>query len=399
VKIRGILKQSYKGNLTKIYLFKFFTSLHLVGGILIPFFRDWGGLDFTQILFLQSWFSFWIFILEIPTGAVADFFGRKQSLALGAIVNAIAALVYGSFPSFYIFLLAEFLWAISAALLSGADNAFTYDTLRKLGKTKSSKRVFSKIESIGKTALLIGSPIGSIVAASLGLNVPNLLMFFPFMLAFAVALTFKEPVSRKVVESKRYLTIIKDGFKYFAKNDILKILAVDTIIISSLAYFMIWFFQPMLERAGVNIVYFGLVHALLVLSQIVIMNSFGKLEKLLGNKKRLLLLSSLLLGAAFMMGSFSNSLPMILLVIVIGGGFGLSRSVLFSSYLNKYIESSKRATVLSTISMFRRFLLVILNPLVGKMADWSLEYTLFALGIAVIVFTVFSRVEEKYLVD
>lgn len=383
----------------KIYLFKFFSSLHLIGGIIIPFFRDWGGINFTQILFLQSWFSFWIFILEVPTGAVADFLGRKQSLALGAVINAVAAVIYGSYPGFYVFLLGEFLWAVSAALLSGADQAFTYDTLKKLGKTRTSKQVFSKIESIGKLGLLVGSPIGSLIAVKLGLNLPTILMSIPFAIAFVIALTFKEPKARRSAESKRYISIIKDGFRYFKNNDVLRILAVDTIIVSSMAYFMIWFYQPMLEKTEVGVVYFGIVHSLLVLSQIVIMNSFGRLEKFLGSKKRLILLSALTLGAAFIAGAFTDSVIVILLVIIVGGGFGLSRSVLFSSYMNKYIESSKRATVLSTVSMFRRFLLVILNPLVGKMADWSFEYTLFSIGLFIIIFTVFSRVEEKYLVD
>ena len=29
---------------------------HFVSAILVPFFRDWGGLDLAQILFLNAWF-------------------------------------------------------------------------------------------------------------------------------------------------------------------------------------------------------------------------------------------------------------------------------------------------------------------------------------------------------
>ena len=103
----------FRSNLWKIYLFEFLTQFNLVSGVLVPFFTDWGNITFTQVMILQSWFMFWIFILEIPTGAFADYIGRKQSLALATLFNIVAVFIYGSIPNFYIFLLGEFLWAIS----------------------------------------------------------------------------------------------------------------------------------------------------------------------------------------------------------------------------------------------------------------------------------------------
>jgi len=55
----------------EIYLFwivDFILGLELIGSVLLIFFRDWGGLNQTQTQMLQSWFTLWIFILEIPTG-------------------------------------------------------------------------------------------------------------------------------------------------------------------------------------------------------------------------------------------------------------------------------------------------------------------------------------------
>ena len=92
-------------------------------------------------------------------------------------------------------------------------------------------------------------------------------------------------------------------------------------------------------------------------------------------------------------------LLLILLVIILGGGFGLSRGPLFTSYINKYIPSPQRATVLSTISMLERFVLVIVTPFVGMLADWSLSYTFIILGCLAVVFSFVSRIEEKHLID
>ncbi len=118
-----------------------------MSGVLIPFFTDWGGISFTQIMILQSWFLFWIFVLEIPIGTIADFFGRKHSLFIVCIVNTVGVLVYVNAPNFYVFMLAEFLWAASVALVSGADEAFVYDTLKKIKRTDESKKIFGRIEN------------------------------------------------------------------------------------------------------------------------------------------------------------------------------------------------------------------------------------------------------------
>jgi hypothetical protein len=45
-------------------------------------------------LFLNAWFMSWNFLLEIPTGTVADFLGRKFFLVLG-----IAAIVFSFVPN------------------------------------------------------------------------------------------------------------------------------------------------------------------------------------------------------------------------------------------------------------------------------------------------------------
>ncbi len=388
-----------RANLWKIYLFKFFVSFHFIAGVLVPFFIDWGGINFTQIMILQSWFMLWIFLLEIPTGTVADYLGRKHSLVLACGVNTIAAFIYASMPNFYIFLLGEFLWAMSAALLSGADEAFVYDTLKKINETKKSKQIFGRIESFGLAGIMIGAPIGSFIADQFGLRAPMLLLIVPFSIAFLIALTFKEPKTTQKIESKRYINILKDGVKFFYRNRVLKILAIDMIFIASIAYFMIWLYQPMLKQAGINIAYFGIVHAAFVVSQILIINNYQRLEKIFGSKKRLIFFSAAITGVMFIIGGLTTFIPLVLLAIILSGGFGLSRRPLFVSYMNKYIPSPKRATVLSTISMIRRFALVIINPAVGLLVDWSLNYTLIILGVAAIVFSLISKVEESHLID
>src|SRR3989344_4225458 len=204
---------SFQANIWKMYVFKFLLNMHFIGGVLVPFFLDWGQISFTQLMILESFFVFSIFLLEVPTGAVADYFGRKISLIFAAIMISIAAFVYSSYPNFYVFLLGEFLWAAGLAFLSGADEALVYDSLKEIKSEKKSKKIFGRFTSFGMTALMVSAPIGSIIASTFGLRYTMRFMVIPFFLAFLLAMTFKEPITKKKIESKKYMDTLLNGIK------------------------------------------------------------------------------------------------------------------------------------------------------------------------------------------
>ena len=135
------------------------------------------------------------------------------------------------------------------------------------------------------------------------------------------------------------------------------------------------------------------------LMQIAVISNFNRLEKWLGSRKRLLFLSAFLTGVFFIVLSVPRVVPLVIGAIILSAGFGLSRGPLFSSYMNKYIPSDKRATVLSTTSMLRTFSIVIVNISAGLLADWSIPATLLILGIAIILFSFISKIKEEHLID
>ncbi len=184
---------SYESNIKKANLYKFLISFTLFSGVLIPFFLDWGKISFTEVMILQSWFMLWIFILEIPTGVIADKIGRKNTLILAGLSFSLATIIYPSIPSLYIFLIAEFLFAVGVSLVSGSLNAIIYDSLKEIGKEKNSKKVFLRLSTFSRIALLVSAPIGSIIAKTLGSRMPFFLTTIPFALSFIIALTMKEP--------------------------------------------------------------------------------------------------------------------------------------------------------------------------------------------------------------
>ena len=72
---------------------------------------------------------------------------------------------------------------------------------------------------------------------------------------------------------------------------------------------------------------------------------------------------------------------------------------LFFSYMNKYIVSESRATVLSFVSMARSVTAAVLNVIFGYFVDIDTSKTLFVIGVIVLVFAFASRVKDEHLKD
>ena len=89
------------------------------------------GLEMQDIFILQVIFSIAVVILEVPSGYIADRFGRTLSLKLGAVAMTTGYFLYWWFPVFLGFIAAELLLALSASFLSGAKEALIHESLNE----------------------------------------------------------------------------------------------------------------------------------------------------------------------------------------------------------------------------------------------------------------------------
>lgn len=366
----------------RILWYSLFKDFAFFSAVLIPFFTDWGHITLFQVQLLQSWFSLWVFIFEVPTGALADKIGRKHSIALGSFIVACAVLIYGSLPSYPIFLLAEMLFALGYAFTSGADQALLYDTLKSEGREDDSKKMLGRADAIHLLGIGLAAPIGSLLATRLGINAPMYLSAIPLLTAALIGWSIKEPkIHSEGSESPKYLEIVRRGFGQIKHSLLLRALALDSVMVSAAAYFVIWFYQPLLQRLGIPLIYFGYFHTLLLAVEIGISSNFALFEKFFGRDHHYLRSSAIVTALSFILVAIYPSLVTVIILVVIGGGIGLTRATYLTAIASKHIGSRERATVLSTLGMFRRLALVILNPLIGFIATGSLSLAIFIVGL------------------
>lgn len=311
-----LIRNNIKGTVWKFYAFSFLTHVTFFSAVLIPFFTQWGNISLFQVQLLQSWFMLCIFVLEVPTGAIADFFGRKTSLILGCLLWIIGALVYGSIPNFYIFLLGEFILAFGTALISGADSALLYDSLKELDREGESKKYFGRVHTMELIAMMVSAALGSLLAARFGVNSTMLLTSIPFVFAVLVMWTIKEPKTASASEKIRYLQLAKDSMKYFYTHKTLRLIALDAIIVASAAYFVIWLYQSLLTGLQVPITYFGFAHAFLVGVQILISSNFVVLEKIFGSGKNFLRFSAGATAATLILAAVWPNIYTVFLLLI-----------------------------------------------------------------------------------
>ncbi len=389
---------SYKSNVLKFYIFSFILGIHTVRAVYIPYMMDWGGLSFLQIMILQSYFTFMILLLEIPSGAIADFLGRKVGLSLSALSISAAAFTYSITPSLYLFFLAETLWAFGSALMSGTNEAFLYISLKSYNKKANISTFLGRSRTLNLIALTISAPIGSLIAQFISLQFTMTCLALIYINAFIVALTFKEPkLADTDYKKESYFRIIISGFRELIRNKTLRTLAIDWIPINVLIFFMFWSYQVYLQAIGILIGWFGFILAGMNIVNAIFSIIIPSLLKSSKNKKLFLILINLINGITYLLLGFTTIIPLGLALILIIVAFGYTRYFIFVDGINLQIESENRATVLSTINMFGSLLRAILYPFVGLLVEWNVYSVFIMTGVLILFLTIFTRSKSEYL--
>lgn len=366
------------------YLFQFITGLHFIAAVLTPFYTDWGHTTLAVAQTLQSWFALCLFLLEVPTGIIADRFGRKYSIFAGCITLTVGSTIYGSFPNVVAFAIGEFVLALGVTLISGADKALLYECMREAGKEAEFASAWAKSRSWHLAGILLGAPVGSIIAQHLGLNWPMLLWAIPSLLGGLTVLLIKEPKNHRASEVSQQLGYLRSairGLREAADHPILRSWTINATLVSVAGYFVIWLYQPLMKSLAIPIEYFGFAHAGMVLAEIVTQVSYGKLEQLIPYPRLLFNAFAVMTSLGFMAAVIWPGIGTLIIFLVVSGGIGLTRIEFMTAKMNRYIASEHRATVNSGISMYLRIVQTVLNPFVGLMTDKSVFISLAVIGV------------------
>ena len=87
------------------------------------------GLSPLQLVLVGTVLEATCFLLEIPTGVVADLYSRRLSVVIGVSLLGAGMLLQGLVPTFAAVLVAQVVWGTGSTFLSGADQAWLADEI------------------------------------------------------------------------------------------------------------------------------------------------------------------------------------------------------------------------------------------------------------------------------
>lgn len=87
------------------------------------------GLDALQLVLVGTTLELTAFLFEIPTGVVADVYSRRLSITIGTFLFGLGFLVEGALPFFAAILAAQVIWGTGWTFISGAMQAWIADEI------------------------------------------------------------------------------------------------------------------------------------------------------------------------------------------------------------------------------------------------------------------------------
>lgn len=306
-----------------------------------------------------SWILMIIF--EIPFGYFADFLGYRKTLIISNFLLFISKIIFWKANSFSLFMLERIFLSMAFAGISGCDIALLYSSCDE----KSSEKVFGEYSSCSTAGFLAASLMSTFIIG-ISLSAAAFSTIFPHGAAFILTFFIKDTPVKK--EKHKLLNSFMDVLRN--RNILFLILGFSIIgeVVQSITVFLN---QTQYVRSGINIRYFGII---LAFAQVLNMNSAKsyiisnkfEVSKSIGALILIIAICPLILIFA------KNPALSIIFVLLASLSMALIKPMVMEIE-NKSILTSDRASILSMYAIIGDVSSALINPLVGKGADFSIE--------------------------
>lgn len=324
-------------------------------------------------------------LTELPTGAIADMFGKKTTIALGHLLGAIAFFTFPFATTFTHFFLLSMLVGISDSLFSGANEAMLYDSLKQDKKESQFAAVQADIGFWYQIGLCTATFFGGFLYRFQP-GLPYIMYGFALLCGFFLASRFKEPlIDSEVFTIKNYFRQIKYGALEAFKNSHTQLVSLYYITVGGITWTLALYFNSyMFVALGFGDEARGVIEAILRLFNIFVLANLLKNQKLFTEKRTVLffplLMMFALLPGAILSGWFG--VPF----IAAGMMSSTARWIILGTYTNQAYNSKYRATAISALSMLIGVIFIVITGVSGPIIAATSVKTMYSLlGLLTIV--------------
>jgi len=354
--------------------FRVFFSARFYYPVFTILFLDF-GLTLEQFAILNAAWALTIVVCEVPSGALADVFGRRQLLITTGVLMVVEILLLCvvplGFPKllFGVFLMNRVISGVAEAAASGADEALAFDSLKEAGHEADWGRVLAAQMRIQSAAFVVAMIIGAAVydpalmqraADLLGLDIrltQQYTLRFPLYLTLAMAVlalltALKMQESRECREGASCRVSIRQAMdltlaagRWILQTPFALVIMVGGLLFDSILRMTITLASQYYRMIQLPEASFGLIGAALAgvgLFMPLLAMQMAKRYSPMVNVGVMAILAAVGLAGLTLFLPVVGLAPMFVLV-----GVMYLTGFFASHYLNRITESHQRATVLS----------------------------------------------------
>ena len=392
-------KRQLKSNIWKYFVFEGLWALVFFFPIYQLFYLA-RGMNITQIAFIAIAFSTVVLLLEVPSGMLADRWGRKKTLFLSQTFLITCNIVVIYAHSVWMFMISSAIAGLWWVCYSGTATAFLYDTLKELKRDKEYEKLSGRLYLMTSVASFIAAFSAGFIF-NISMMLPYILSAVTGFLSLFVIMSFTEPRFHKPAEEQGVFLHFKSSVTKVITSEHLVFIVIFSAILSSALDYVFAYAQIYFKHISIPVFMFGIIFA------------FGALIEGLGgwsadkiktryNYKDIFsasLLSIILLVFAL---SYLNNHLGILIFLATMFIHGMFR-IIGRGYINRKVESHNRATINSISTFGMALLLIIFEPIAGRIADiYSIQASFFIMGCILLVYTVYffiTKFDNKRIFD
>lgn len=388
----GIARHNINARIYLIY--SFLQSLWFIEAVWYFYWSRF--LTFSQIGIVFSCLVILGLVAEIPTGYIADRYGRKNSVLGGTILLFLGAVLMTSATSAVLLVTGLTVMSMGRAFISGSLEAIVYDDLKSSGKHNLWDSLQSTSIQISLVAYILAVPIGGFLY-NIHFRLPNLLEAISMFLSIFVALKLRDGATQHGLLEERSTNLreLLVGFRELFSKRLTPYLLPSFMVISIFELYDWGLSKPaMAVSFGYDAKGQSVIYTFLAILNIFTIGLMPRLRRMLGDYWGLRILN-LVSGLAFVASSYVLGIWGIGLLWLLESAGNLG-DPWTSTVVNENTESKYRATTLSTLAFMTRIPHFFVNILAGLALDsYGIGRFHWWLGIVIIILVITSSTSRK----
>jgi MFS family permease len=380
-----------------------------IWGINTLFLLD-AGLSNLEAFAANAFFTAGMVVFEVPTGVVADTWGRRTSYLLGTLTLSASTLLYffmwQTEAPFWAWAGVSMLLGLGFTFFSGAVEAWLVDAMHFAEYEGDLEAVFGRGQMVSGVAMLGGSVAGGVIAQATSLGVPFLLRVAVLLVMFGVAFRLMRDLGftpeRGASPARAVRNVFFTSLDHGLKNPPVRWVMLAAPFTSGVGFYAFYAMQPyLLELWGDEEAYAvaGLAAAIVAGSQIAGGYLAPRIRARFERRTTALILGTIVSTLTLVLLAFTDQFWIALGLLVAWGLVFAAEMPIRQAYLNGMIPSQQRATVLSFDSLMGSTGGVVVQPVLGKTADVYSYGTSYVFGAAfqalAVPFLLLSRREKS----